>query len=185
MSPRLLLAIALASLALIAVLYAVASSRISGQLPQPDAAEPLMPAAEDSSTLDTAPDAGEEDTSARQTEQEPEAGTRGSSDSVTAESGERNDASSESTRDPLSATDEQATDEQATESQGASATGTINGTVEDVPTASDIGPADAAVAAPNGAGDAEVSAESQPLAEEAVGDSAPAEEAASNSDSSN
>ena len=120
MSPRLLLAIALASLALIAVLYAVASSRISDQLPQPDAAEPLMPAVEDSSRLDTAPDAAEDDTSARQPEQEAVAV-----------------------------------------------------------------PANAAAAAPNGAGDAEASAESQPLAEEAVGDSAPAEEAASNSDLSN
>lgn len=178
MSPRLLLAIALASLALIAVLYAVASSRISGQLPQPDAAEPLTPAAEDSSTLDTAPDAAEEDTSARQPEQEPEAGTRGSSDSATAESGELNDASSENTRNALPVTDEQ-----ATEGQGASETGTTNGRVEDVPAASDREPADAA--APNDAGDAEASAEGQPLAEEAVGDSAPAEEAASNSDSSN
>ena len=180
MSPRLLIAIALASLALIAVLYAVASSRISGQLPQPDAAEPLTPAVEDSSTLDTAPDAAEDDTSARQPEQEPEAGTRGSSDSVTVESGELNDASSENTRNPLPATDEQ-----ATEGQGANATGTTDGRVEEVPTASDREPADAAAAAPNGAGDAEASAEGQPLAEEAVSDSVPAEEAASNSDSSN
>jgi len=180
MSPRLLLAIALASLALIAVLYGVASSRISGQLPQPDTAEPLTPAAEDSSTLDTAPDAAEDDTSARQPEQEPEAGTRGSSDNATAESGERNDVSSENTRDPLFATNEQ-----ATEGQGTGATGTTDGTVEEVPAASEIEPADAAAAAPNGAGDAEASAESQPLAEEVAGDSAPAEEAASNSGSSN
>ena len=126
MSPRLLLAIALASLALIAVLYAVASSRISGQLPQPDAAEPLTPAAEDSSTLDTAPDAAEDDTSARQPEQSQKDAR---ADSATAESGERNDVSSDDTSNALPATDEQATEMVET--------GTTNGRVEEVLTASD------------------------------------------------